>query len=182
MPTAPADLLRHYETSVLVPLVERAGLEPIREAVDFTLTPGTIVALMNSAHAFTFSDDLIRWMPLSVLYSDRNGTTGTVFSLQASFDPRTETVVFQQARIHGVISLVRRPTDIVWVDPHSGRTMLSYPLSEADKILMNSWHLFQGAVLPLLRAEAYRFAPDHEKLAFQATVIHHINAVYKGLV
>jgi hypothetical protein len=176
---APVDTLRSYEDSVLVPVVERAGLEPVRGSVDFTLTPGTIVALMNGAGSHTHVGDALHWAPLSVVYCDRNGVSGTAYSLMASFDYGTGVARFEQAKLHGIMTLRRLPTAVVWIDPHSGKQLLSFPFEEADKMLLNSWYLFQGGILPLLRDETYRFALPHERFSFRAMMMRRINAVFR---
>ena len=177
-----SDILLAYENEVLVPLVEEAGVDPIRDDIDFVMVPGTTAFLMNNAQAFDYVDNLVYWIPLSVLYTDPEGSSGTVYSIQATLDPQTEIVTFQQATMNGIVDLIRRESNVVWKDPISGKTLITYPLEESDKILMNSWYLFRAGILPMLRNESYRFVPDEEKFAFQQTMIRHINQLYQGLV
>lgn len=177
------DFLRLYEDEVLVPLVEDTGLTPVRDDIDFVMQPGMIVVLMNNADSFTYAEDLVRWCPLSVIYSDNKSNTGTVFSLTATFDPKIETTHFQKASISGVVDLVRRDDCVVWVEPNTGRRFKRFPLEAADKILMNAWYLFQGAILPMLFNESYRFvSEDAEKFAFQRVMIRQIHELYEGAV
>jgi len=177
------DLLRLYEDEILVPLVEEAGLEAVRDRdVDVSFCPGTTVAFINNAERFYYVNDLVHWNPLSVVYSDPHGAVGTVFSLESTFDPKVETVSFQKAEITGIVTLVRHGGDVVWRDPLSGQTMLQFSMQEADKVLMNSWYVFRGGVLPMLRDETFRFVEPHEERAFQAMMIRRIHQIYEGLV
>jgi len=178
-----SDLLRLYENEILVPLVEEAGLEAVRDRdVDVSFTPGTIVAFINNAERFEYIDDLVHWNPLSVVYSDQHGNVGSVFSLDSTFHPKVETVEFQKAEISGIVTLVREDGDVVWRDPLSEGILLRFPMQEADKVLMNSWYVFRGGVLPMLRDETFRFVEPHEKRAFQAMMIRRIHQIYEGLV
>lgn len=174
-------LLRLYESEVLVPLVEDAGLKPVRADIDFMMMPGTIIALMNNADDFNHQDDIVFWHPLTVLYTDKNGSSDTVFSLEASFDPKTETVFFQKAVITGVVELVRRDDHVVWIDPLSGVEFQRFPLEAADKVLMNAWYLFRGAVLPMLFNESFRFVSGVEQAVFQRVLIRQIHELYKDV-
>ncbi len=175
------DLLLAYENEVLVPLVKDAGiLRPVRKEIDFIMRPGTMAFLMNQADNFRYVEEKILWHPLSVVYADRKGTTGTVFSLSASLDVKTETVHFQRAEISGVVVVARNKDDAVWIDPYSGKIFQHFPLDESDKVLMNAWYLFSGAVLPMLFTESYSFVPENERFAFQQTMIRRINQLYQG--
>lgn len=174
------DLLRAYEDDVLLPLIHDAGiLRPVRDRIDFTMQPGSFAFLMNNAKDYDFIDGLVHWSPLSVVYTDRHTTTGTVFSLMATYDLKTETAQFQRAEITDVVVLLRRPMEVIWVDPHAGQVFKRFPLEDADKVLMNAWFLFKGAVLPMLMTLSYRFAPPEEKFAFQRTMIRHITRLYE---
>jgi len=174
------DLLRAYEDEVLVPLVRETGYDPIRDNRDFVMSPGSILFLMNNAADFAFRGDLVYWSPLSVLYADRNHNCGTVYTMEASFNPRREIVQFERTEITGVINIVRYHDHAAWKDPYSGNTFIRFPLEDSDKVLMNSWYLFRGAVFPMLEREVYRFVDESHKFAFQQTMIRHINELYKG--
>lgn len=177
------DLLRAYEDEVLVPMVRDAGiLRPVRDRLDFSMEPGTFAFLINNAANYVFHDGVVRWDPLSVIYTDKNRTTGTVFAMTADFDLKTETVRFQRAEITNIVILIRTPREVIWVDPHSKRVFQVFPLEESDKILLNSWFLFKGAILPMLMTVSYRFVPPEEQFAFQRTMIRHINRLYEGQV
>lgn len=174
------DLLRAYEDDVLLPLVHDAGiLRPVRDRIDFVMQPGSFAFLMNNAKDYQFINGLVHWSPLSVVYTDQSTTTGTVFSLTATYDLKTETAQFQRAEITDVVVLLRKETEVIWVDPHAGQVFKRFPLDDADKVLMNAWFLFKGAVLPMLLTLSYRFAPADEKFAFQRTMIRHITRLYE---
>ncbi len=177
------DLLRAYEDDVLMPLLKDAGItRPVRDRIDFTMQPGLFAFLVNNAENYEFRDGIVHWMPLSVIYTDKYSNTGTVFSMSATFDLKTETARFQRAEITDVVVLLRTDVEVIWVDPYSRRVFQRFPLEEADKVLMNAWLLFRGAVLPMLMTLAYRFVPPDEKFAFQRTMIHHINRLYEGQI
>lgn len=175
-------ILHLYEEEVLVPLVRDAGLDPVREDSDFVMSPGSVVVLMNNADDYTEREGFVYWYPLTVIYSDIDGKSDTVFSLEASFDPRIETTYFQRASIKDVVDLVRQDDSVVWIDPISGKQFMQFPLEAADKVLMNAWYLFRGAILPMLLSETYRFVPSYERRAFQRLIIRQIHELYEGLV
>jgi len=179
---SPTDCLVAYENEVLVPLVKETGVEPIREEVDFPMVPGALAILMNKARKASYVDQRLYWDPLSVLYSDPQGSFGSVYDLRASYDPRMERVRFERATMTNIVDLVRVGDDVAWIDPHTGQRLITYPLGESDKVLMNSWYLFATGILPLLINETYRFVPEDEKVAFKATMIHHISSLYRELI
>lgn len=173
------DMLRAYEDEVLLPLVRDAGLTPIRNNDDYVMTPGTLLCLMNTASTFAYVDDRIWWTPISLIYCDLHKTVGTVFKMEASFDPQLEAVSFERSRIYGVIDIARFGNEAVWRDPYTNNILMRFPQEQADKVLMNSWYLFQGAVLPMLERDMYRFVGEAQKFAFQQTMIRHINNLYE---
>ncbi len=174
--------LRSYERRAIAPLVEAAGYAPIIEDVLLPTFPGTLMFLMNNANDFAFASDLVFWYPLSVLYQDSGGNTGTVYSIKASFNPRNSHCQIERAEIHNVAAFVREEDHVAWEDAYSGSIFIRYPLHEADKVLMNSWYLFRGAVIPMLEREMYQFPQQHEKFAFQQTMIRTIHKLYDEAV
>jgi hypothetical protein len=178
-----ADMLRAYEDEVLVPLVEGANLEPVRDDRDFTMFPGSIVALVNGSSKPQTRNDVVAWKPLTVIHMDGTGTSGDVYRLEARFRPDIELVEFTVAEICGIFRLERRPDCAAWIDPLTHQKLLTYPADRADRVLMHSWYLFQGAILPLLRRGGYRFVEGQlARAAFQRSMIHHMAQVYREVV
>jgi hypothetical protein len=174
--------MRVYEEETFAPLIREAGFEPHYGNQTFTMIPGSTVFLMNGAEDYTYENGLYTWNPLQVLYCDKSGHTDTVYTITASMEPQSQMVQLQRAELTNIAALIRDGGSVIWKDAYSGRVFIRYPDHEADKVLMNSWYLFRGAVLPMLEREMYRFVEDHERLAFQQTMIRHINMLYEGLV
>ena len=176
------NILRAYEDEVILPLVQSTGIDPIRGNTEFVMTPGSVVFLMNNAEDFSNNDKRIYWQPLTVLYSDQKGRTGTVYEMKASLDRGSDNIRMEFASITGIVDIVRHEDYVAWFDPLSAREFIRYPMRDEDKVFMNSWYLFNGAVLPMIRKEVYRFVNDDQKFAFQQTMIRHISTPYRGLV
>lgn len=177
------DMLRAYEDEVLVPLVVAADLEPVRDQQDVALFPRSLAVLVNNAERHRSWCGAIHWSPLTVVYMDEHNRSGDVYRLEAKFLPEIETVQFAVADLCGVLRLERQPDCAAWIDPMTSERLLTYPIDQSDRVLMHSWYLFQGAILPLLKQGSYQFVDGRpQRAAFQRNMIHHMAQVYREVV
>lgn len=173
----PQPRLIEFERSVVRPLVQAIGAEPI-ESNEFqlTLVPGSLAFLMNNADAYEVDGGWYRWKPLTVLYCDSRDVKGEVFSFGASVDRRGNGWL-DTAEIHHVVRLHRHYDSVVWRDPLNGRALTT--LSDHHAII-NLWHIFRGAVLPMLYQNTYRFLDTPEdRWMFQAQVMRQVHVAFK---
>jgi len=179
------DMLRQYEDTVVIPMVQEAELEPIRKRDDFTFGPGTTAALVNGVGSRELQDDMISWTPLVVQYTDRYGNIGVVYRLDAAMSQRDGKIRIQRAEISSIMSLVRTFDGIEWRNPLTDRLyrhLRTRNSEDADNVLLNSWQLFRGGILPMLRNESYWFVPEPERQNFQVVMLHHLRKLYEGLL
>lgn len=172
------ETLRRFEQTVVRPLLTALGAEPIESnSFELTLVPGSIAFLMNNADAYEVDGERLRWKPLTVLYCDARDVKGEVFGFGASVDRRGNGWL-DSAEIHGVARLDRHYDAVVWRDPLTKRRLVTLQDSRA---IINAWHIFRGAVLPMLYQNTYRFLTEPaDRATFQAQVLRQIHVAFEG--
>jgi hypothetical protein len=175
--------LRAFEDMSVMPLLNELGAGAVRDT-DFqlVLTPGSIAFLVNNADAYCEDEcGSVVWQPLSVLYCDASDYKGEVFRLRARRTPKTVSIV--ESEICGCCQSVVVGDKVEMCSPFDGRRLLSVRTDDPAGVVLNSWYVFRGAVLPLLYHNEYAFMhvqPD--RVRFQAQLLHQIRVAYQGVM
>lgn len=173
-----SETLRAFEQSVIRPLLDALGAEPIESnTFELTLVPGSLAFLMNNADAYEVDGEWLRWKPLTVLYCDARDVKGEVFGFGAAVDRRGSGWL-DSAEIHGIVRLDRYYDSVTWRDPLNGRRLVTL---RDPRAIINAWHIFRGAVLPMLYQNTYRFLTEPaDRVMFQAQVLRQIHVAFEG--
>lgn len=180
--TAIVEQLKAFEDISIMPLLAEMRAGAIRDA-DFqlVLTPGTIAFLVNNADAYEVDGEAVVWQPLTVLYCDGNDRKGEVFRFRARRTAKRASIVASD--ICGCCQCVAAGDVVEMRNPIDGRRLLSMRTDDPAGLVLNSWYVFRGAILPLLYCGEYRFMhtlPD--RVRFQAQLMHQIRVAYQGVM
>ena len=173
--------LQAFEDAEIMPLLHELQAGAIREP-DFklVLVPGSIAFLVNNADAYEVVGDTVCWQPLTVLYCDDSDHKGEVFRFTAARDCNGVRLVM--AEISGCCRCVTYGNVVEMRNPIDDRRLLTFRNPDPSGLILNSWYVFRGAILPMLYYRTYQFvhsAPD--RVRFQAQMMHQIRVAYQGV-
>lgn len=174
--------LRAFEDATIIPLLDEMNAGAIRDR-DFqlVLTAGSIAFLVNNADAFEVRGGVTYWQPLSVVYCDRNDQKGEVFGFLAMHDG-TKGRLFQ-AEIHNCCCCVAHKKAVELQNAVTHRRLLRMPTDDPSGLVLNSWYVFRGAILPMLYHNEYTFMDSMpDRVRMQTQLLHQIRGAYQGVI
>lgn len=173
--------LQAFEDTEIIPLLDELQAGAIRDSeFKLVLVPGSIAFLVNNSDAYEVVGDTVCWQPLTVLYCDDDDHKGEVFRFAATHDCKGTRIM--AAEITGCCRCVSYNDVVEMRNPLDNRRLLTFRTPDPPGLLLNSWYVFRGAILPMLYYRTYRFvhtAPD--RVRFQAQMMHQIRVAYQGV-